>query len=55
MGILGLLFGSPGTKCHLDVGFVERHKVHYKRARWWLPPSSGHSESCEFVFARGSS
>jgi hypothetical protein len=28
--ILGLPFGSPGTKCHLDVGFVERHKVYYK-------------------------
>ncbi len=22
--------GSSGTKCHLDVGFVERHKVYYK-------------------------
>jgi hypothetical protein len=20
----------PGTKCHLDVGFVERHIVYYK-------------------------
>jgi hypothetical protein len=20
----------PGTKCHLDVGLVERHKVYYK-------------------------
>jgi hypothetical protein len=20
---------SPGTKCHLDVGLVERHKVYY--------------------------
>jgi hypothetical protein len=25
-----LLSGSPGTKCHLDVGLVERHKVYYK-------------------------
>jgi len=25
-----LPFGSPGTKCHLDVGLVERHKVYYK-------------------------
>jgi hypothetical protein len=24
-----LPFGSPGTKCHLDVGLVERHKVYY--------------------------
>ncbi len=28
--ILGLPLGSPGTKCHLDVALVERHKVHYK-------------------------
>jgi hypothetical protein len=25
-----LPFGSPMTKCHLDVGLVERHKVCYK-------------------------
>jgi len=32
LGILGLPFGSPGTKCHLDldVNLVERHKVYYK-------------------------
>jgi hypothetical protein len=30
LGISGLPFGNPGTKCHLDVGFVERHKVYYK-------------------------
>jgi hypothetical protein len=23
-------FGTPKTKCHLDVGFVERHGVYYK-------------------------
>jgi hypothetical protein len=22
--------GSPGTKCHLDVGFVKRHRIYYK-------------------------
>ncbi len=22
--------GSPETKCHLDVGLVERHKLYYK-------------------------
>ncbi len=22
--------GSPETKCHLDVGLVERHRVYYK-------------------------
>ncbi len=30
MGISGLPFGSPGTKCHLDVGLMERHRVYYK-------------------------
>jgi hypothetical protein len=30
LGISGLPFGSPGTKCHLDVGLVERHKLYYK-------------------------
>jgi hypothetical protein len=25
-----LPFGSPGTKCHLDVGLVERHIIYYK-------------------------
>jgi len=23
-------FGTPGTKCHLDVGLLQRHKVYYK-------------------------
>jgi hypothetical protein len=27
---LGFPLGSPKTKCHLDVGFMERHKVYYK-------------------------
>jgi hypothetical protein len=27
---LGLLVGSSKTKCHLDLGLVERHKVYYK-------------------------
>ncbi len=30
MKILGLPFGSPGTKNHLGVAPVERHKVYYK-------------------------
>jgi hypothetical protein len=30
VGISGLPFRSPGTKCHLDVGLVERHIVYYK-------------------------
>jgi len=28
--ILRLPLGSPGTKCYLDVGLVERHIVYYK-------------------------
>jgi hypothetical protein len=30
LGILGLPFVSLKTKCHLDVGLVERHRVYYK-------------------------
>jgi hypothetical protein len=30
LGILGFPFGSPETKCHLDVGLVERRIVYYK-------------------------
>jgi len=30
LAISRLPLGSPGTKCHLDVGLVERHKVYYK-------------------------
>jgi hypothetical protein len=30
MGIPGLPLESPGTKCHLDVAPVERHRIYYK-------------------------
>ncbi len=30
MKIWGLSLGSPGTKCHLDVGLMETHIVYYK-------------------------
>ncbi len=30
LAILGLPLQSLGTKCHLDVGLVERHKIYYK-------------------------
>ncbi len=30
LGISRLPFGNPGTKCHLDVGLVETHRVYYK-------------------------
>jgi hypothetical protein len=29
-GIPGLPLGNLGTKCHLDVGLVERHIIYYK-------------------------
>jgi hypothetical protein len=31
LGISGLSLGSLRTKCHLDVGLMERHRVYYKR------------------------
>jgi hypothetical protein len=40
LGILGLPFGSPKTKCHLDVGLVERHKIYYK-GKVMASPKSG--------------
>ncbi len=46
LAISGLPFGSPGTKCHLDVGLVGRHIVYYK--------GEG-AGSCEFKLTRGSS
>jgi hypothetical protein len=30
LAISGLPLGNPETKCHLNVGFVERHRVYYK-------------------------
>jgi hypothetical protein len=35
--ILGLPLGSFGTKCHLDVGLVERHIVYYKEEGGGFP------------------
>jgi len=55
LGISRLPFGSPGTKCHLDVGLVERHIIYYRGGRWWLPSNSSRGESYEFEFAHGSS
>jgi hypothetical protein len=55
LGILGLTFESPGTKCHLHVGLVERHIIYYKGGRWWLPSSPSHGESYESKFDHGSS
>jgi hypothetical protein len=53
--ISGFPNGSPGTKCHLDVGLVERHKVYYKGEGGGFRPSPGRGSSYESEFARGSS
>jgi len=37
--ISGLSLGNPMTKCHLDVGLVERHKVYYKGEGGGFPKS----------------
>jgi hypothetical protein len=46
LGISGLPLGSPGTKNHLDVALVERHKIYYK-GEVVVSPSPGHGEPCE--------
>ncbi len=51
--ILGLQFRSLGTKWHLGVGPMARHKKYYKGGRWWLPLNSSYDEFCKFVFACG--
>jgi hypothetical protein len=38
VGIRGLSLGSLGTKSHLDVGLVERHKIYYKGEGGGFPP-----------------
>jgi hypothetical protein len=53
--ISGLSLGSPGTKIHLDVAPREEARSILYGGRWWLPPSSGHGESCESKVVRGSS
>jgi len=35
--ISGLPFGSARKKCHLDVGFMERHIVYYKEEGGGFP------------------
>jgi hypothetical protein len=37
LGMLKLPFGSPRTKCHLDVGLMERHRVYYKGENGGFP------------------
>ncbi len=42
-----LPLGSPGTKWHLGVGPMARHKVYYKGEGDGFPPIPVHGESCE--------
>jgi hypothetical protein len=51
LGISGLPLGNLGTKWHLDVGPMAKHKVYYKGEDGAFPPSPGHGESCKFMFA----
>jgi len=37
--ISGLPLGSPGTKTHLDVRLMERHRVYYKGEGGGFPKS----------------
>jgi hypothetical protein len=44
-----------GTKWHLGVSPMARHKVYYKGEGGGFPPSLGRAESWESMFAHGSS
>ncbi len=52
-------FETPTWECQDKMTFgcwpVARHKKCYKGGRWWLPPNPGCVESCESMFAHGSS
>jgi hypothetical protein len=52
LGISELPLGSPGTKWHLGVGLLAMHKSYYKGEGGGF---SSHGESCESMFAHGSS
>jgi hypothetical protein len=43
------------TKWHLDVSFMANHKKYYNGEGGGFPPSLGRGESCESVYAHGSS
>jgi hypothetical protein len=53
LGISGFPFGSLGTKYHLVVAPMERHREYYKGEGGGFPQVRGHGESCESEFARG--
>jgi len=50
-----LLTWESREKWHLGVTPMANHREYYKGGRWWLPPSLGRGESCELVYACGSS
>jgi hypothetical protein len=51
--VSGLPFGSPKTKRPFGCGpRREAQRILYG-GRWWLPPSLGCGEYCEFKVARG--
>jgi hypothetical protein len=50
-----LLTWKSREKWHLGATPMANHREYYKGGRWWLPPSLGRGESCELVYARGSS
>jgi len=52
LAVSRLLFGSRGTKSHLDVALVERCKVYYM-GKVVASPSPGRGESCEPEVIRG--
>jgi hypothetical protein len=52
--ISGLQLGSIRTKWHLGVSLMVKHREYYK-GKVVASPSSSYGESCEFVFAHGSS
>jgi hypothetical protein len=55
LGISKLPFGSIGTKCHLNVDLVERHRIYYEGEGGGFPQIQACGECCESEFAHGSS
>jgi hypothetical protein len=47
--------GVEGRKVTSHVGLVTKHKLYYKGEGSGFPQVQGCGESCEYVFARGSS
>ncbi len=54
LAISGLPFGNPRTKCHLDVGLVEWHKVYYKGEGGGFPQVQAMVSLVSPEFAHGS-